>query len=198
MKSSLLALASAIALAGISPALAQDSVPAGVYNFDSDHSTIAFTYDHLGFSTSHGLVRGVTGAINLDSENPANSSVEASFPLANLISVAEEMDGHLKGEDFFNSPDGSQLVTFKSTSVELEDEDEAKITGELTINGVTREVVLDVELNQAMNHPMTGKPTVGFDAETSVKRSDFNLGAFAPAVSDEVEIDISVEAVLAE
>lgn len=202
MKTSLLAFASAGALfaplLSLSVAQAQD-VPAGTYNFDPNHSTISYHYNHLGFSTSYGLVRGVTGAIVLDAANPANSTVEASFPLSNLVSTAVEMDAHLRGEDFFNSPDGSSLVTFKSTSIELDDDgDEAKVTGDLTLNGVTKSVVLDVDLEKAGNHPMSNKPTVGFDAETKIKRSDFNLGQFAPAVGDEVEIDISVEASLAE
>lgn len=197
MKSSFFAIAAAgaFSLSALVPAVAQDSVPSGEYTFDPDHSVISFHYDHLGFSTSYGLVRGVTGAINLDVENPQNSSVEASFPLSNLLSVAEEMDGHLRGEDFFNSPEGDQQITFTSTSVELDDDgDEARVTGDLTLNGVTKEVVLDVELNKAGNHPMGNVPTVGFSAETKLNRSDFNLGAFAPAISDEVEIEISVEA----
>ena len=79
--------------------------------------------------------------------------------------------------------------------MELDDDgDEARVTGDLTLNGVTKEVVLDVELNKAGNHPMGNVPTVGFSAETKLNRSDFNLGAFAPAISDEVEIEISVEA----
>lgn len=198
MKTNLLALVSASALvASLSVAQAQD-IAAGTYNFDPNHSSISFEYSHLGFSTSYGLVRGVTGAITLDPAAPANSSVEASFPLSNLLSVAAEMDGHLRGEDFFNSPDGSSMVTFKSTSVELDGDDEAKVTGDLTINGVTKSVVLDVDLEKAGAHPMSSKPTVGFDAETKILRSDFNLGQFAPAVEDEVEINISVEASLAE
>ncbi|MDF3605900.1 YceI family protein [Paracoccus sp. DMF-8] len=199
MKTNLLALVSAGALvASLSVATAQD-IAAGTYNFDPAHSSIAFEYDHLGFSTSHGLVRGVTGAVTLDPANPANSSVEASFPMSNLVSVAAEMDGHLRGENFFNSPDGSSLITFKSTAVEIDDDgDEAKVTGDLTLNGVTKSVVLDVDLEKAGPHPMTNKPTVGFDAETKILRSEFNLGQFAPAVGDEVEINISVEAVLAE
>lgn len=197
MKSSLLAFASASALGlfALAPAFAQDSVPSGEYTFDPDHSSIAFNYDHMGFSTSYGLVRGVTGTITLDAENPENSSVQASFPISNLLSVAEVMDGHLKGENFFNSPDGSQEVTFTSTKVEVDDDgDEAKVTGDLTLNGVTKEVVLDVDLNKAGANPMTGAPTLGFSADTEIKRSEFNLGAFVPAIADEVEIEISIEA----
>lgn len=203
MKNRFLAIVSAAALAAplmsLSVAHAQGTIPAGAYAFDPAHSTISYHYDHLGFSTSYGLVRGVTGTITLDPANPAASSVEASFPLSNLVSTAAEFDQHLRGADFFNSADGSALVTFKSTAVVLDDDgDEAKVTGDLTLNGVTKPVVLDVDLEKAGNHPMSNKPTVGFDAETKIKRSEFNLGKFVPAVGDEVEIKISVEASLAE
>lgn len=201
MKTTILATISAAALVAstVTPVLAQETVPAGAYNFDPDHSTIAFEYDHMGFSTSHGLIRGVTGTINLDPANPDNSTVEASFPVSNLISVAKVLDGHLLGDDFFKSPEGDQQVTFKSTKVTVDsDGDEADVIGDLTLNGVTKQVKLDVDLNKAGVHPMTNKPAIGFDAETKIKRSEFNLGQFAPAVEDEVEINISVEAAKAD
>ena len=74
----------------------------------------------------------------------------------------------------------------------------AKITGDLTLNGVTKSVVLDATLNQAGDHPMAGKPWAGFDATTTLVRNDFGLGKFAPYVSDEVALQISVEAMKAE
>ena len=153
-----------------------------------------FSYDHTGFSTSHGFVNGVTGSVTLDKADPSKSTVEASFPLGSLRTIAASLDTHIMGDDFFKGAAADTAVTFKSTSVNMEGDDEAKVTGDLTLNGVTKPVTLDVELKKAGAHPMTGKPAVGFDIETKIKRSDFNLGAFAPAVSDEVEIDIAVEA----
>lgn len=197
MRKSVYALASASAMAVFaSMAMADNAKPeSGTYNFDPNHSSIAFTYDHLGFSESHGLVRGVTGTIVLDAADPAKSTVEASFPLSSIVTVAPALDEHLRTADLFNSADGSAVISFKSTKVDLdEDGDEAKITGELTMNGVTKEVVLDTELLKAGTHPMTNKSAVGFDAETKIKRSDFNLGFATPAVSDELKIEISVEA----
>lgn len=162
-----------------------------VYDLDPGHSQILFSYEHLGFSTSTGVINGVTGKVTLDADNPANSSVEANFDLANMVSVAPDLDKHLRTADFF----GENLTgTFKSTSVAVDDEDEAKVTGDLTINGVTKPVTLEVDLKKKGQHPMSGKEAVGFEAETEIKRSDFNLGAMAPAVSDEVEIKIAIEA----
>lgn len=186
--------AGALMLPMASVGFAQD-VPSGTYGFDPDHSAITFEYNHMGFSTSPGLIRGVVGAIVLDVENPDNSSVEASFPISQILTVAADLDKHMLGEDMFNSADGSQMVTFKSTKVQVDDDkDEAKVTGDLTLNGVTKSVVLDVDLEKAGVHPMTNKPTLGFEAETEILRSDFNLGLFAPAVSDKVKIEMAIEA----
>ena len=193
----LLALSASLLAA---PAFAQNAKPkSGTYNFDPEHSTVAFKYTHNNLSESHGLVRELAGTIVLDAENPANSTVEASFPIANLITVAPALDEHVRSADFFNSPDGSAEVTFKSTKVELDDDgDEAKVSGDLTMNGVTKPVVLDVDFNGAGENPMTKAATIGFNAETDVMRSEFGLDEFIPMVSDEVEIKISVEAGLAQ
>lgn len=187
-------MAGALILPMASIGFAQDA-PTGTYGFDPDHSAITFEYNHMGFSTSPGLIRGVVGVITLDAENPDNSSVEASFPISQILTVAADLDKHMLGEDMFNSPDASQMVMFKSTKVDVDDDkDEAKVTGDLTLNGVTKSVVLDVELEKAGIHPMTNKPTLGFEAETEILRSDFNLGLFAPAVSDKVKIELFIEA----
>lgn len=187
------------ASAAAAPAAGAAAAPAdpeigGTYTFDPEHSQIVFSYDHMGFSKSHGFVNGVTGSVTLDKADPSKSTVEASFPLGSLRTIAASLDTHIMGDDFLKGAAADTAVTFKSTSVKIEGDDEAKVTGDLTLNGVTKPVTLDVELKKAGAHPMTGKPAVGFDIETRIKRSDFNLGAFAPAVSDEVEIDIAVEA----
>lgn len=190
-------IAPAAAIAALLGAGSAMAAPA-TYQFDPDHSQVVFDYSHMGFSTSTGIITGVTGTLVLDAENPAASSVEAVIPLAGLTTVAPALDGHLFGPDFFNTDKATAIATFKSTKVEPAGDKEARVTGDLTLNGVTKEVVLDVDLNQIAAHPMTGKEAAGFGAETRIARSEFNLGQFAPAVGDEVEIDISVEAVKAE
>ena len=107
-------------------------------------------------------------------------------------------DGHFMTGDFFGGEGKEPNATFVSTSIEVTDENSALITGDLTLNGVTKETVLDTVLNQQGNHPMENKPWMGFDATTTLLRSDFNLGMFAPAISDEVAIRISIEAMAAE
>lgn len=166
----------------------------GTYTFDPSHSQVVFEYDHLGFSTSRGVVNGVTGTVTLDQANPAGSSVEAQFPLSAISTIAPALDEHLMKPEFFNGAAPATAVTFKSTSVEPKGAAEATVVGDLTLNGVTKPVTLEVEIKQAGPHPMGGKPHVGFDIEGKLLRSDFNLGAMAPAIEDEVEFDISVEA----
>lgn len=187
------ALTTAFALAA-SAALAE---PVN-YDFDTTHSQVVFDYSHLGFSTTTGMFSGITGKIAFDAEDPANSSVEASFPIASLMTGDAGRDKHFQSPDFFGSDAAAPEVTFVSTSIEVTGDDSALITGDLTLNGVTKETVLDTKLNQQGDHPMANKPWIGFDATTTLLRSDFNLGMFAPAVGDEVEVRISVEAMASE
>jgi len=167
------------------------------YTLDSSHSQIVFSYDHLGFSTGYGMFSGFEGEIMFDQEDPANSSVEVSMPLMSMITGWEARFEHLMSPDFFDGQEGD-MITFTSTGIEVTGEDTANITGDLTLNGVTKEVVLDAKLNQQMDHPMESKPWAGFDATTTLVRSDYNVGAFAPYVSDEVEVSISIEAMKAD
>ena len=192
-----LAAASLVAALAAAPALAEPEL----YTLDPAHSQILFSWDHLGFSETTGMFSGFEGEIMFDEADPANSSVRVEFPVSMMFTGWEQRDTHFMSPDFFNavadaSPEGDprNMVTFESTGIEVTGEGTALITGDLTMNGVTQEVVLDTELNSMGTHPMAQKPWLGFDAATTVNRSDFNLGAFAPAVSDEVEIEISVEA----
>ena len=114
-----------------------------------------------------------------------------------LFTGWEARFNHFMGDDFFAAAEGD-MITFTSTEISVTDENEALITGDLTINGVTKSVVLEAELNKAGMHPMAGKEWIGFDAETKILRSDFGLGNFAPNVGDELDVEISIEAQKAE
>lgn len=165
------------------------------YTLDSSHSQIVFSYDHLGFSTTYGMFSGSEGEIAFDQEDPAASSVAVSFPVRSMLTGWEARFEHFMSDDFFGAgPD--DMVTFTSTGIEVTGDNTALITGDLTMNGITQSVVLDATLNQMGEHPMEGKPWAGFDATTTLLRSDFEVGAFAPFVSDEVEVMISIEAMV--
>jgi polyisoprenoid-binding protein YceI len=167
------------------------------YTFDQSHAQIVFSYDHLGYSTGYGMFSGFAGEIMFDAANPAASSVSVAFPVRSMLTGWEARFEHFMSPDFFDAAEDEQ-VSFTSTAIEVTGEKTARITGDLTLNGVTKPVVLDAVLNQASTHPMEGKPWVGFSATTTLLRSDFGVGAFAPFVSDEVEVQISVEAMAAE
>ena len=181
------------ALFSASAALAE----AEKYMLDASHSQIVFSYDHLGFSTTWGMFSGFEGEIMFDQANPAASSVSVSMPVKSMLTGWEGRFQHFMSKDFFDAAD-DEMVSFASTGIEVTGETTAKITGDLMLNGVTKPVVLDAVLNKTGDHPMANKPWAGFSATTSVLRSDFGLGMFAPYVSDEVAIQISIEAMKAE
>jgi len=176
------------------PAAPEPVEASGTYAFDPNHTHIVWSYEHMGFSTSTGVIRGVTGSVTLDPADPAASTVEASFPLSALQSVSPELDRHLiENEEFFAGAPADTAITFRSTAVEPTGDTTARVTGDLTLNGQTRPVTLDVTLRQSAVNPIDKVEAVGFQATGTLKRSDFGLGAFAPAVSDEVEITINAE-----
>ena len=188
-----LLLGSALTLAAATAAAAEPVE----YTLDNTHTQIVFHYNHLGFSTGFGMFSGFDGTIMFDAEDPAASSVEVAFPASSLLTGIDSRTKHFLTGDFFGA-DENDNVSFTSTSIEVTGEDTGLITGDLTINGVTNEVVLDAKLNQLGEHPMEGKQWAGFDATTTVLRSDYDMGMFAPYVGDEVEIEISIEAMQAE
>lgn len=200
-----IAAASALVALAAAPALAEPVA----YALDPAHSQIVFSWNHLGFSETTGMFSGFEGEILFDEEAPEASSVRVEFPVTLMFTGWEERDQHFMSPDFFNavaeaSPEGAAasedeadspaMVTFESTGIEVTGEDTALITGDLTMNGITQEVVLDTTLNNQGMHPMAQTPWMGLDATTTVLRSDFGVGAFAPAVSDEIQIEISIEA----
>lgn len=185
-------MAAAMALTATSALAAPEK-----YMLDASHSQIVFSYEHLGFSTTYGMFSGFEGEIMFDAEDPAASSVTVSMPVMSMMTGWEARFNHFMGGDFFGASE-DDMVTFTSTGIEVTGDDTAMITGDLTMNGMTKEVVLDATLNKTGTHPMANKAWAGFDATTTIMRSDFGVGAFAPAVSDEVEVMISIEAAKAD
>lgn len=167
------------------------------YALDASHSQVVFSYQHLGFSTTYGMFSGFEGEIMFDADAPASSSVSVSMPVSSMITGWDDRTKHFMSPDFLNAAEDYD-VTFVSTGIEVTGDNSAVITGDLTLNGVTKSVALDAVMNKNDTNPMAQKPWLGFDAKTTLLRSDYNLGAFAPAVSDEVALMISIEAGLAE
>ncbi|MGO1120338.1 YceI family protein [Rhodovibrionaceae bacterium A322] len=178
----------------LSAPLAGTALAADAYVFEKTHADVYFTYDHLGLSKSMGTFGDVAGTVMLDEANPANSSVEVVIQTGSLDTNNDKRDAHLMSPDFF---DVGQFptATFKSTKVEVTGDNTAKVTGDMTIHGVTKTTVLDMTFNGIIDHPMAKKKAAGFSGYTMVKRSDFGMGAYAPAVGDEVEIFIEIDTV---
>ena len=183
-----LALAAGLALA----APAAFAAPV-TYTIDPTHTDVIVQWNHFGFSNPSAHFGGAEGTIVNDAVNVSASRVDVTLPLAGLETHVPALDDHFRGDELFDIARFPE-ARFTSTGVEAT-ADGLKITGDLTVKGTTREVVLDATLNGAGKHPMSGQPAAGFDAATTLKRSDFGLDLFAPAVSDEVRVRITTEAV---
>jgi polyisoprenoid-binding protein YceI len=159
---------------------------AATYTFDQNHTVVRFQWNHKGFSNPSAGFTQFQGEVELDAENLANSRVNVTLPVAGIESNVPDFNDHLKSADFFDMAKFAN-ATFKSTQVEEAGTGKLKVTGDLTIHGVTRPVTLDVTINQVTNE------RAGFDASTTINRSDFGLGKYVPNVSDEVRIAITTE-----
>ena len=167
-------------------------VPSGKYTLDSSHGYITFTYSHLGFSNPRVGFNRFDTELELDNSNPENSTVEVTIDASSIDSRVAEFNDHLNGSNFFNTAE-YPTITFKSTQVEATGENTFDVTGDLTILGTTKPVTLAATINKAANHPMRNVPTIGLSASATLMRSEWGLGAYVPAVSDEVELSIEVE-----
>ena len=176
-------------------ALASAPVFAGTYTLDPTHTQVVFSWNHFGYSNPTAQFGKVEGTLNFDEANPTKASVEVKIPLASVNSNVPKLDEHLQKDEFFDSakyPD----ATFKSTKVEKgAGKNKLKVIGDLTLHGVTKPVVLDVTVNKVGEHPMRKAPAAGFEASTTVKRSDFGISKYVPMVSDEIKIHITSEAI---
>ena len=163
------------------------------YKLDPAHTSVVAQWNHFGFSNPFAHFGNVEGTLVYDAANPGNSSVQVTLPLSGLESFTPKFNEHLRSADFFDAASFPN-ATFKSTKVEAVGAGKFKVTGELTIKDITRSVVLDATLNKAADHPMSKAPTIGFDATTTISRTEFGVGAYAPNVGDTVTLRITTEA----
>lgn len=165
------------------------------YQLDPSHTNVIAQWNHFGFSNPSAHFGEIDGVVVYDADDVTASSVKVTLPLAGLDTFAAKLDEHLRGAELFDAA-AFPAATFNSTRVEAAGEGKLKVTGDLTIKDNTHSVVLDVTLNK-VGENMDKQPTIGFDAQTTLKRSDFGVGLYAPGVSDEVEIRITTEASVA-
>ena len=175
-------------------------IPAGTWTIDPSHSEVGFSVRHLMVSKVKGNFETFEGTITIGAD-PLQSSVTAEVDLGSINTRDEQRDGHLKSADFFEV-DQHPKLTFVSTSV-APDGSDFKVTGDLTIKGVTKPVVLDLEFNGVHPDPWGGTRS-GFSAEAEISRKEFGVDFEIPmdgggvVVGDKIKVLLEVEAVLQE
>jgi len=184
-------LTAALSLAG---AFATSAIAAPVtYAVDSGHSFPNFSYQHMGLSVQLSKFDKTTGTVTLD-KAAKTASVDVVIDTTSVNTGFDVFNGHIQGEDFLDTAK-YPTATFKSTKVTFEGDKPVAIDGELTIKGVTKPVTLKVTHFVNMPHPMLKKDAIGANATTTIKRTEFNAGKYAPNVGDEVTITVSLEAI---
>ena len=184
-------LLTALAFTGV---VATSAVAAPLtYSVDGSHTFPRFSYLHFGYSTQLNSFSKTTGKVVYDPQ-AQQGSVDIVISTKSVNTGFADFNEHIQGEDFLDTAKFPE-ATFKSTKVVFEGEKPKSIEGQLTIKGVTKPVTLTVTSFQAAPHPMMKKPTIGANAFTVIKRSEFNAGKYAPYVGDEVRIDIAIEAI---
>jgi polyisoprenoid-binding protein YceI len=162
------------------------------FYLDANHTFPRFSYSHLGFSTQLSRFDKTTGEVVLDSA-ARTGSVDVVIDTKSVDTGSPLFNEHIQGADFLDTA-AYPAATFKSTSVKFDGDKPVAVNGNLTIKGVTRPVTLTVTSFKHAMHPMMKRDAIGANATTTVKRSDFNMGKYAPLVGDDVTIDIAIEA----
>jgi polyisoprenoid-binding protein YceI len=166
------------------------------YDIDSSHSGVVFGWNHFGFSNPTARFDKIEGSVLLDKTDLTKSAISVTLPLESLDTGVSKLDQELKGPEFFDAAK-YPAITFKSTKVEKTGENGLKVTGELTVHGVTKVVTLDAKVNKIGIFEIPGvikAPAAGFDATTIIKRSDFGVTKYLPVVSDEIPVRITLDA----
>jgi len=175
-------------------------VPAATWEFDAAHTGVHFKVRHLMVSHVRGDFEKVSGTIVYDEQDISRSSAEITIDAASINTRVAKRDAHLKSPDFLDT-EKFPLIVFRSKKVEKAGEGKVRMTGDLTIRGVTREVVLDIEGPTPPIKDLEGKTRVGGTASTTIKRKDFGLTwnkaieTGGVVVGDGVEITIDIEIV---
>jgi len=167
------------------------------FTFDKTHTQILFSVSHLGFSFSTGSFTGFDGGFTFSEQKPEQSAVNVSIDAASLSLHDEKWEEHVKSADFLNV-ETHPKITFKSTKVEKTGDNTGRITGDLTLLGVTKAVTLDVIFNKAAIHPHNKQFVAGFSGKASINRSDFGMEYGLPGIGDEVNITLEVEGIRTE
>jgi len=162
---------------------------AGIWKSDKAHSQLSFTVKHLGLAEVTGTFNDFDVTINSSKPDFSDAKIEFTADVNSIDTRVEQRDNHLKSADFFDAEKYPKME-FKSTSLKKDGKNAYKLTGDLTIHGVTKPVTMDLKHTGTIDHPQSKKPTAGFQLTGTLKRSDFGIGPKfpAPMISDEVQI----------
>lgn len=169
-----------------------------VYELDPAHSHIGFSIRHMMVSQQRGVFRGASGTLTLDRADPSKSKIDVSIDVDTINTNVADRDNHLRGPDFFDVANHPKL-TFVSREIKVQDDGEVRVTGDLTIRGTTRSVVLNVEPLSEESKDMYGLIRVGTSATTKISRKEFGLVWNAlletggVALADDVKIALDVQ-----
>ena len=164
----------------------------GAYRIDPDHRALLWKVNHLGFTKYVGRFDRIDASLDFDPKAPAASRLEVIVETASIDSNDPTLDTALRGSSWFDATTFPQIV-FRSTAIDVTGENTGRVTGDLTLHGVTRPVVLDVTFNGGATDLITGRYTLGFAATGTFKRSEFGIDDYIPAVGDEVQLEIYAE-----
>jgi polyisoprenoid-binding protein YceI len=186
----LTATLSTLSVAAATTAPSIDSVKKGTYGIDSAHTQVGFSISHFGFTNYAGLFAGATGTLKLDPAHPANDKLDVTIAVDSIVTTVPKLTDELKGGQWFDSAKFPQ-ATYNSSGVAVGPGGEITITGNLTLHGVTKPLTLHAHLMGAGVNPIAKKYTVGFEAKGKIKRTDFGVSMYAPALGEEVELLIA-------
>jgi len=160
---------------------------------DQNHTKPRFEYNHMGYSIQQSRFDTVTGNIVID-RAAHTGSVDATIDATSVNTGSTLFNGHIQGEDFLDTAK-YPTITYKSDKMKFDGDKLVAVEGKLTIKGITKPVTLTVTSVKCMMHPMAQKEACGANATAQVKRSEFNMGKYAPLVGDEVTLTIPVESI---
>lgn len=163
------------------------------YVFDPVHTQVTFFINHFGFSNSSGRFHVAKGAVDFDGKDWTKASVQATIDVGSLDLGDATWKQHISDARFLDAAK-FPTIDFKSTKVEVAGENKLRVTGNLTLHGVTKPVTLDTTVNKVAPHPFTKQPAAGFSATTRIKRSEFGVVQYVPNVADEIDIRLEIEA----
>ena len=187
------ALAAATCLSVGGAALAQApnaSPPSGAYRVEPNHTEILFGVSHIGFTTYYGVFSGASGTLTFDGDHPAASRLEIHVPVDSILTPSSVLSGELKGAQWLNAAAFPEMI-FRTGKITLTGPDTADVEGELTLHGVTRPLTLQAKFTKSGINPLNHMLTLGFEAHGRLRRSDYGVTTYVPAIGDEVNLILS-------